>query len=61
MTLIYDPAFNEPNSPWFQMFSQAVYKGDIAGALKTGQNGFEQSLETSRRLSEGYRQKPGHS
>jgi multiple sugar transport system substrate-binding protein len=45
VTLIYDPAFNEPNSPWFQMFSQAVYKGDIAGALKTGQNGFEQVLK----------------
>ena len=37
--MVYDAAFNEPNSPWFQMFSQAVYKGDIAGALKTGQSG----------------------
>jgi multiple sugar transport system substrate-binding protein len=45
VTLIYDAAFNEPNSPWFQMFSQAVYKGDIAGALKTGQAGFEQVLK----------------
>ena len=38
-------AFNEPNSPWFQMFSQAVYKGDIAGALKTGQSGFERAIK----------------
>jgi multiple sugar transport system substrate-binding protein len=45
VTLIYDAAFNEPNSPWFQMFSQAVYKGDIAGALKTGQSGFENVLK----------------
>ena len=45
VTTIYDAAFNEPNSPWFQMFSQAVYKGDIAGALKTGQAGFERVLK----------------
>ncbi len=45
VTTIYDAAFNEPNSPWFQMFSQAVYKGDLAGALKTGQAGFERVLK----------------
>jgi multiple sugar transport system substrate-binding protein len=47
VTLIYDAAFNEPNSPWFQMFSQAVYKGDLAGALKTGQAGFERVLKAA--------------
>lgn len=41
VTTIYDQAFNEPNSPWFQMFTEAVYDGNIAGALKTGQAGFE--------------------
>ena len=41
VTTIYDQAFNEPNSPWFQMFTEAVYKGNITGALKTGQAGFE--------------------
>jgi len=41
VTTIYDQAFNEPNSPWMQMFTQAVYNGDITGALQTGQNGFE--------------------
>jgi len=45
VTTIYDAAFNEPNSPWFQMFSQAVYNNDIAGALKTGQAGFEKVLK----------------
>jgi multiple sugar transport system substrate-binding protein len=45
VTTIYDAAFNEPNSPWMQMFSQAVYKGDVAGALKTGQDGFERVLK----------------
>lgn len=41
VTTIYDQAFNEPNSPWFQMFSEAVYNGNIPAALKTGQAGFE--------------------
>jgi multiple sugar transport system substrate-binding protein len=45
VTLIYDAAFNEPNSPWFQMFSQAVFKGDVAGSLGTGQTGFEHVLQ----------------
>ena len=45
VTTIYDAAFNEPNSPWFQMFSQAVYKGDVDGALTTGQSGFERVLQ----------------
>jgi multiple sugar transport system substrate-binding protein len=45
VTTIYDAAFNEPNSPWFQMFSQAVYKGDVDGALGTGQSGFERVLQ----------------
>jgi multiple sugar transport system substrate-binding protein len=40
-TTIYNAAFNAPGSPWFQMFSEAVYKGNVAGALSTGQNGFE--------------------
>ncbi len=41
VTTIYNAAFNAPGSPWYQMFTQAVYKGDIVGALKTGQSGFE--------------------
>jgi multiple sugar transport system substrate-binding protein len=45
VTTIYDAAFNEPNSPWFQMFTQAVYNNDIPGALKTGQAGFEKVLK----------------
>jgi|SRR5579875_219043 multiple sugar transport system substrate-binding protein len=41
VTTIYNAAFNAPGSPWFQMFSEAVYKGNIQGALQTGQSGFE--------------------
>jgi multiple sugar transport system substrate-binding protein len=45
VTTVYDAAFNEPNSPWFQMFTQAVYNGDIEGALKTGQAGFTRVIK----------------
>jgi multiple sugar transport system substrate-binding protein len=47
VTLIYDPAFNEPNSPWYQMFTQAVYNNDVTGALATGQAGFESVLKAA--------------
>ncbi len=42
---MYDAAFNEPNSPWFQMFSKAVYGGDIEAALKLGQDGFTRVIK----------------
>ena len=48
VTTIYNAAFNEPDSPWFQMFTQAVYKGDVPGSLKTGQSGFEQVLQQAQ-------------
>jgi multiple sugar transport system substrate-binding protein len=51
VTTIYDAAFNEPNSPWFQMFTQAVYKDDISGALKTGQAGFEKVAQQAGDLA----------
>lgn len=47
VTLIYDAAFNEPNSPWYQMFSEAVYNNNVSGALTTGQNGFETVLKAA--------------
>jgi len=47
VTLIYDAAFNEPNSPWFRMFTQAVYNNDVTGGLATGQAGFETVLKAA--------------
>jgi multiple sugar transport system substrate-binding protein len=46
-TLGYNSTFNEPNSPWFSMFLEAVYKGNISGALSSGQSGFSQQLSSS--------------
>lgn len=46
-TLIYDQAYNEPNSPWFQMFTASVYKGNVTGGEATAQSGFEQLLRST--------------
>jgi multiple sugar transport system substrate-binding protein len=43
-TLAYDAVFNEPGSPWFKMFEEAVYNGNISGALSTGQSGIQSTL-----------------
>jgi multiple sugar transport system substrate-binding protein len=45
VTLIYDTAFNQPSGPWFQMFTTAVYGGNMAAALRQGQTGFTQLLQ----------------
>ena len=31
-TLAYDAVFNEPGSPWFKMFEEAVYSGNVSAA-----------------------------
>ena len=38
-TLAYDAIFNEPGSPWFKMFEDAVYNGNMTAALQEGQIG----------------------
>lgn len=50
-TTIYDQAINEPNSPWFRMFSEAVYTSNMKGALQTGQTGFEEAARSADDLS----------
>jgi multiple sugar transport system substrate-binding protein len=43
--LIYNQAFNVASGPWFQMFSTAVYDGNMSLALQQGQSGFTQLLQ----------------
>jgi multiple sugar transport system substrate-binding protein len=43
--LIYNQAFNVPQGPWFQMFTTAVYDGNMKLALQQGQSGFTQLLQ----------------
>ncbi len=45
VTLIYDQAFNQASGPWFQMFTTAVYDGNMSLALQQGQSGFTRLLQ----------------
>jgi multiple sugar transport system substrate-binding protein len=43
--LIYNQAFNVASGPWFQMFTTAVYDGNMTLALQQGQSGFTQLIQ----------------
>jgi len=45
-TLAYDAVFNEPGSPWFKMFEEAVYSGKVSSGLQQGQSGVQSTLDT---------------
>jgi multiple sugar transport system substrate-binding protein len=44
-TLAYDAVFNEPGSPWFKMFEDAVYNGQLNVGIQEGQSGIESTLQ----------------
>jgi multiple sugar transport system substrate-binding protein len=43
-TLAYDAVFNEPGSPWFKMFEEAVYSGNVSTGIQQGQSGIQSTL-----------------
>jgi multiple sugar transport system substrate-binding protein len=45
-TLAYDAVFNEPGSPWFKMFEDAVYYHNLSGGISEGQSGIQSTLES---------------
>jgi multiple sugar transport system substrate-binding protein len=45
-TLAYDAVFNEPGSPWFKMFEEAVYNGNLPGGISEGQSGIQSTLDS---------------
>jgi multiple sugar transport system substrate-binding protein len=45
VTLVYDQMFNQAGGPWFQMFSTAVYDGNMDLALQQGQSGLTRLLQ----------------
>jgi multiple sugar transport system substrate-binding protein len=47
-TLAYNLLFNQPDSPFIGMFREAVFTGDVDGALAAGQHGFDQVLEQAQ-------------
>jgi len=44
-TLAYDAIYNEPGSPWFKMFEDAVYNGNMTAAIQEGQSGIQSTLQ----------------
>jgi multiple sugar transport system substrate-binding protein len=45
VTLVYNQMFNEPGGPWFQMFTTAVYDGNMSLALQQGQSGLAKLIQ----------------
>jgi multiple sugar transport system substrate-binding protein len=45
-TLAYDAVFNEPGSPWFKMFEEAVYSGNVNAAIQQGQPDIQTTLSS---------------
>jgi multiple sugar transport system substrate-binding protein len=45
VTLVYDQMFNQAGGPWFQMFTTAVYDGNLSAALQQGQSGLTRLLQ----------------
>jgi len=45
-TLAYDAVFNEPGSPWFKMFEEAVYSGNVGTGVQHGQSGIQTTLSS---------------
>ena len=45
-TLAYDAVYNEPGSPWFKMFEDAVYNGNLAAGVQEGQSGIQSTLDS---------------
>jgi len=44
-TLAYDAVYNEPGSPWFKMFEDAVYNGNLSAGISEGQSGISSTLQ----------------
>jgi multiple sugar transport system substrate-binding protein len=45
VTLVYDQMFNQAGGPWFQMFTTAVYEGNMSTALQQGQSGLTRLIQ----------------
>lgn len=45
-TLGYNAVFNAPGSPWFKMFEDAVYNGNLSTGISEGQSGIQSALSS---------------
>jgi multiple sugar transport system substrate-binding protein len=47
-TIVYNTTFNQPGGPWLNMFTAAVFDGDIEGAIRAGQAGFATAIDLGK-------------
>jgi multiple sugar transport system substrate-binding protein len=47
-TIVYNITFNQPGGPWLNMFTAAVFDGDIAAAIRAGQAGFTTAIDLGK-------------
>src|SRR3954447_1860509 len=47
-TIVYNTTFNQPGGPWLNMFTQAVFDGNIAAAIRTGQGAFSTAIDLGK-------------
>lgn len=45
-TLAYNAVFNVAGAPWFKMFEDAVYNGNVSTGLQDGQSGIQSALDS---------------
>jgi multiple sugar transport system substrate-binding protein len=48
VTLAYNLLYNQPDSPFIAMFRRAVFSGDVDGALRAGQQSYDQILQQAQ-------------
>jgi multiple sugar transport system substrate-binding protein len=47
-TIVYNTTFNQPGGPWLNMFTEAVFDGRVAAAVRTGQGGFSTAIDLGK-------------
>jgi multiple sugar transport system substrate-binding protein len=48
VTLAYNLLYNQPDSPWIEMFRRAVFDDDLDGALEHGQRRYDEILRQAQ-------------
>jgi multiple sugar transport system substrate-binding protein len=47
-TIVYNTTFNQPGGPWLNMFTEAVFDGNVAAAIRTGQSAFTTAIDLGK-------------
>lgn len=47
-TIVYNTTFNQPGGPWLNMFTEAVFDGNVTAAIRAGQGGFTTAINLGK-------------